>query len=276
MAQISVNYPQTGQPNSTEDPKIATALSTIVTAVNALDDANLVEAANINGSKLLNASIAAAKLASDSVETAKILASAVTTAKIANDAVTADKLADSASTDADRAVTTNHIRDNAITNAKVADNAINTAELASASVTEAKLGSASVTTDKIADSTVTAAKVAGPTGSFLTPVAGVTATATRPAFARKYNQGLVLLQGRLEKNSSVWGNPAQIATLEAGFRPAFTIVVLCTGYNSTGSEFGIVPIAIEADGDVLLNSTSSPYVDNINIIDLDGITFHAG
>lgn len=42
MGQISLQIPQSGQPNSTEDPKVATDLSTIQTVINGnLDDTNM-------------------------------------------------------------------------------------------------------------------------------------------------------------------------------------------------------------------------------------------
>lgn len=62
MAQVSVNYPVVGQANSTEDQKVVSALTALVTAINSLDDANIAAGANINGSKLLNTSVAAAKI----------------------------------------------------------------------------------------------------------------------------------------------------------------------------------------------------------------------
>lgn len=64
MAQVSVNYPVVGQANSTEDQKVVSALTALVTAINSLDDANIAAGANINGSKLLNTSVAAAKIES--------------------------------------------------------------------------------------------------------------------------------------------------------------------------------------------------------------------
>lgn len=63
MAQINPSIPIIGDPVSTEEPKVKTALETIVAAVNALDNANIASGANINGSKLLDASIQAAKMA---------------------------------------------------------------------------------------------------------------------------------------------------------------------------------------------------------------------
>ena len=124
MAQISVNYPVPGDPNSTEDQKVLTALQTIVNAVNSLNDDNIVGNAAIQGSKLANTSIAATKLATNAVEEAKILNGAVTTEKLGNDAVTADKLRDDASTDSNRAVTANHIRNGAVTAGKLGSAAV--------------------------------------------------------------------------------------------------------------------------------------------------------
>lgn len=62
MAQINPSIPIIGNPVSTEEPKVKTAIETIVAAVNSLDDGNIAAGANINGNKLLNASVDAAKL----------------------------------------------------------------------------------------------------------------------------------------------------------------------------------------------------------------------
>lgn len=93
MAQLNLNLPIIGNPNTTEDPKIRTALSDIETVVNSLDNTNIAANAGINGSKLLDASIAEAKLGSASVTSAKLADNAVTTAKIDSAAVTAAKIA---------------------------------------------------------------------------------------------------------------------------------------------------------------------------------------
>jgi hypothetical protein len=113
MAQVSVNYPVIGQPNSTEDPKVLAAFQALVTAINGLDNANIASNANINASKLLDGSIAAAKLATDAVETAKIKDGNVTTAKIGDSQITTAKIGDSQ-------VTTDKINDGAVTEAKIA------------------------------------------------------------------------------------------------------------------------------------------------------------
>lgn len=72
MTQLNLNLPVIGQTNATEDPKVRTALSDIQTVVNALDNTNIASAADINGSKLLDSSIATAKLANGAVTTAKL------------------------------------------------------------------------------------------------------------------------------------------------------------------------------------------------------------
>lgn len=134
MSQISVNYPVPGDPNSSEDQKVLTALQTIVNAVNALDNANIAPAAGIEGSKLADTSIAAAKLAANAVEEAKIL----------NGAVTTDKLRDDETTDENRAVTTNHIRNGAVTTAKVAANAVTSDKVSLTTVTGTVVSGVSV------------------------------------------------------------------------------------------------------------------------------------
>ena len=51
MGLISINIPQAGQPNSTEDPKIASALTSIAATINGgIDDANVTDAALTDGS----------------------------------------------------------------------------------------------------------------------------------------------------------------------------------------------------------------------------------
>ena len=57
MAQINPNIPILGNPVSTEEPKVKTALETLVSTINALDDANVANNANLNGSKLLDRSV---------------------------------------------------------------------------------------------------------------------------------------------------------------------------------------------------------------------------
>jgi hypothetical protein len=192
MAQITVNYPVPGDPNSTEDQKVLTALQTLVNTINSLDNANLTGTAGIEGSKLANTSISASKLASNAVEESKILA----------DAVTAEKLRDSADTDANRAVTTNHIRNSA------------------------------VTTEKVADSAITTAKLSTPTTDTATNDASVGAGTVT---ARRYTDGLVILEGGLIKGSGTWAAGDTIATLPAGFRPAQSTSACVWVSSATGA-----------------------------------------
>jgi hypothetical protein len=73
MATINPQIPTVGQPNSTEDAKITSGMTTIRDAINGnLDNDNIISGANINGSKLLDSSIATAKLAADAVTAAKL------------------------------------------------------------------------------------------------------------------------------------------------------------------------------------------------------------
>lgn len=72
----TLSTPTSGQPNSTEDPKVATAVS----ALNAvLDGSN-----NLDGAKIGSATVPAAALASNAVTTAKITDANVTDAKLAS------------------------------------------------------------------------------------------------------------------------------------------------------------------------------------------------
>lgn len=141
MAQVSVNYPVVGQANSTEDPKVVTALQALVTAINALDDANIASGANINAAKLLNSSIETGKLADNAVTTAKIADSQVTSAKIA-----------------DGAIATADIANSAVTSAKIADGTIATGDIANGAVTSAKIADGTIVNGDIANGTLSPAK----------------------------------------------------------------------------------------------------------------------
>lgn len=72
----TLTTPTVGQPNSTEDPKVATAVSTL--------NGNLDSSNKLDGAQLSATSVAAAALASNAVTTAKITDANVTDAKLAN------------------------------------------------------------------------------------------------------------------------------------------------------------------------------------------------
>ena len=94
MGTINPQVPVVGLPNSTEEPKITSAINTIATVINGnLDNANINNAANINASKLLDASVATAKLADNSVTNAKMADNSVNTAELVDNSVSAAKLA---------------------------------------------------------------------------------------------------------------------------------------------------------------------------------------
>lgn len=64
MGLITVNIPIVGEANSTEDPKIADALSKLTTEINGeLDDANFADDADLNGSKFADGTITGSKIA---------------------------------------------------------------------------------------------------------------------------------------------------------------------------------------------------------------------
>jgi dihydroxyacetone kinase DhaKLM complex PTS-EIIA-like component DhaM len=93
MGTINPQVPTVGQPNSTEDPKIASAITTIRDAINGeLDDDNIAASADINGSKLLNASVATAKIADDAVTAAKIATGVVGSTELAALSVLSGKI----------------------------------------------------------------------------------------------------------------------------------------------------------------------------------------
>lgn len=154
MAQVSVNYPVVGQANSTEDPKVVAALQALVTAINALDDANIASGANINATKLLNSSIETGKLADNAVTTAKIADSQVTSAKIVDGTIATADLADSAVTSAkiaDGTIATGDIANGAVTSDKIADGTIVNGDISAGTITPGKLapvvGEATLTAD---------------------------------------------------------------------------------------------------------------------------------
>lgn len=155
MAQINPDIPIVGNPVATEEPKVKSALEDIVDEINGkLDNTNIAAAgvANINGAKLLDASVAAAKLTTDSVETAKIVNDAVTNDKIADAAVDTAQIAADAVTGAqieDDAVNTEHIADGAVDTAQISDDAVTGAKIADGAVEAAQIANDAVTPDKL-------------------------------------------------------------------------------------------------------------------------------
>jgi hypothetical protein len=210
-----------------------------------IDNGNIATNADINASKLLDGSITAAKLGTDSV--------------------TATKLRADATTDANRPVTTNHIRDAAVTEAK----------LGSAAVTAAKLGDGAVTTAKITNGAVTSEKVGASSADFISPSSGVTSVLGNPAASRKFAQGLIVLQGVLQKDSGSWTTTSAIGTLPAGYRPGFTQQHATVGSTSTGTNV-LVRVTISTAGVITANiGSGSPFSASHNEVILDGITFYA-
>lgn len=120
-----------------------------------------------------------------------------------------------------------------VTNAKINAGAVDTAEIADDAVTADKLrddastdGNRAVTTNHIRDNAVTGAKIAASTTATATNSSGVTGTLT----ARKYADGLVVLQGPLTRSGV-----GDLATLPVGYRPSDTIVVPIGTTASTGT-----------------------------------------
>jgi len=78
MATINPQVPVVGEPNDTEDPKIASAIGTIRDVINGgLDNANIADNAGIVGSKLANTSVPTGKIADGAVTAAKMAALSV-------------------------------------------------------------------------------------------------------------------------------------------------------------------------------------------------------
>lgn len=88
----TLQTPTVGEPNSSEDPKIATAVSTLN---GLLDGSN-----KLDGAQLSAGSVAAAALASNSVTNAKLDDDAVDSAEIADGAIDTAHIADTQVTDA--------------------------------------------------------------------------------------------------------------------------------------------------------------------------------
>jgi hypothetical protein len=259
MAQINPPLPVVGQPVSTEDPKVRDALSDIVDEVNGLlDNNNIAAAANINGTKLLNASIPTGKLEDDAVTADKLRDDAttddnraVTTNHIRNDAVTADKLRDSAVTDLDRAVTTNHLRDISVT----------TDKLANAAVTTAKLGDAQVTNAKVALTASTG------TFSYSSGYSALSSADYAPLSLRKAVDGRVTICGGFQRTSNFSIN-GLVGTVPEGFRPSGPIYFTAlNGFN--GSTIGMV---LYAFGELRTQYTTGSAVSGASII---GSSFYA-
>lgn len=82
MADINPTLPSVNELNSTADPKVLSALQTIVSTVNDLETANLADSA-----------VTSAKIATGAVTTTQILDGTIATADIANAAITSAKLA---------------------------------------------------------------------------------------------------------------------------------------------------------------------------------------
>ena len=83
MATINPQVPVVGEPNDTEDPKIASAIGTIRDAINGgLDNANIADNAGIVGSKLANTSVPTGKIADGAVTAAKMAALSVLSGNI--------------------------------------------------------------------------------------------------------------------------------------------------------------------------------------------------
>ena len=101
-ASININVPQLGQPNSTEDPKIAANFTAIANWIASPQLAAADLAANsVTSTQIQDGSVGNAELATGAVTTTRIADSTgasdgVTSAKLATSAVSTDKLADSA------------------------------------------------------------------------------------------------------------------------------------------------------------------------------------
>lgn len=132
---ISPAIPVVNSPDSSEEPKIPSAIITLRDALNAvLTSANI-----LDGAQIAAGTVGTSPLAGGAVTTAKLADDAVTNAKVANNAVDWFNIV------AD-AVHNTHIATDAVDSPQIVDGAVGTAELATNAVTSAKvnLTSASV------------------------------------------------------------------------------------------------------------------------------------
>lgn len=105
---INIQVPVAGQPNSTEDPKIAANFAALAAWLGNPG----IQAADLAAGAITTAKLADSTGGSDGVTTAKIADLAVSTAKIANTAVTTAKVADGA-------VTTDKLAANTVSSSKI-------------------------------------------------------------------------------------------------------------------------------------------------------------
>lgn len=101
----------------------------------------------VDGAKIINATITNAQIANATITTAKIASANITTALIATANITTALIADAN-------ITTAKIADANITTAKIADANITTAKIADANITSAKIGTAQVDTLHITNAAV--------------------------------------------------------------------------------------------------------------------------
>ncbi len=160
---------------------------------------------------------------------------------------------------------------------KLLDGSITAAKLGTDSVTNVKINASAVDTAEIADSAVTTAKIedGAVTNAKLTLTAstgtatndsGVTGTIT----ARKYADGLVLLEGSVSKSTGSWSSTTTVTTLPSGFRPSTAVQSIrpC----STDSGTGFIYVSIATTGIVTI-IVGSPFTTAVTLANLGGITF---
>jgi hypothetical protein len=185
--------------------------------------------------------------------------------------------------DNDQAIT--NVVNGSIDNGNIAANAdINASKLLDGSITPAKLGTDSVTnikinagavdTAEIADNAVNGDKIADATTGTVTNSSGVSGTIT----ARKYADGLVLIEGSATKSIGTWDSATAtsftLGTIPSGFRPTEGIATVRASVNSVSGNLGYNYVSIGTNGSIAL-WVAGEFTATVTTVSLAGISYRA-
>jgi hypothetical protein len=161
-----------------------------------------------------------------------------------------------------------------INGSKLLDGSVSAAKLGTDSVTNVKINASAVNTAEIADDAVTGDKIADATTGTATNSSGVSGTIT----ARKYADGLVLIEGSATKTTGTWASSAALTftlgTLPAGFRPSEGTATIRATSNSALGNIGFNYVSVGTDGVVTL-WVVAPFSEAVTTVSLAGITYRA-
>ncbi|MGH1363215.1 MAG: tail fiber domain-containing protein [Calditrichia bacterium] len=153
-------YVETAEPNSIDGSMLVDgSVAGLDIADGAVGSGKLATAA-VNSDAIADGEVATEDLADNSVTTAKLAPGIITASELADNSVTTTKIADGQVTEPDLA-------DNAVTSNKIAQQAVSSDQLDAAAVTTAKLADAAVSSTKIADGGVATVNMAD--GAVTTP-----------------------------------------------------------------------------------------------------------